>query len=112
MHIKEFAIILPIAILYNMFFHKLPNIIFQDLQYSEKYNKTISLLLVSGIAAVVLNRLSIPENYRIRAGIGLGGLMLIFSALTNNWKNMQDMVKLSLIIIIFIFITLQSYKKN
>lgn len=110
MYINKVALIIPIAVLYNMFFHKLPNIIFKDLPYSEKYNKTISLLLISGITAIVLNRLSIPENNEIRNGIGIGGLMLLFSALTNNWKNMQDMVKLSLIIILFIFITLHSYR--
>ena len=109
-NIYEAVLYIPIAILYNMFFHKLSPIIFSHDSFVDRYNKTIILLFIMGTLAIVLNRLMIPNNEIVRTGIGLGGLLLIGSGVFNNWNQMKDSIKLLVIGILFVALVSRSYK--
>jgi len=96
---KDALIFIPFALLYNMFFHKMTEMLYKNTNHAESFKKSIALLLAIGILSMVIGLLIIPEHPKyndpnIRLGILIGGLLLILSVIGNNWGNMGDMGKL------------------
>lgn len=96
------VISLTVAIMYNMFFHKLANVTGKNLDFDERKKKAINVLFMAGIAGVVIGYILIQGDFKYKSdmiglGLQLGGIFLIASSVINNWDEMNDNLKLVLI---------------
>jgi len=103
--IKDLLIAIPIGITYNVFVHYLSNVVFSDLEYAERYQKTLIMMFIIGISTIIISFTILKSNKRyrnraIRYGLIFGSLLLIFYSMITNWANVLDETKL------FIFGTL------
>ena len=97
--IKDTLIFVPFALLYNMFFHKLVEMIYSDIEPLKRFRKSIALLFSIGILSMVIGFLVLPEHPQyddpnMKLGILIGGILLLSSSVTNNWGNLGEMGKL------------------
>lgn len=88
-----------IATMYNIFVHHMTSIMYKDLAYQERHNKTSILLLLSGIGAIVIAKMIMDEtkkynNSIVSYGLFLGGIILIITTILANWQDMTDKIKL------------------
>lgn len=94
---------IPIAILYNAFFHKLAISINKNLEWEENRKNSIKFILIIGLISIVFSHLvndghiNININKNVVKGIQYGGYILLISSLLNNWYDMGDNIKLLLL---------------
>jgi len=114
---NDMLFVIPMAILYNAFFHRLGLVLFKDLIYEEKYKKNIMFLFAVGVIGIITVYI-LSKKYKeyttdkVNAGIIIGSICLILSSIINNWNNMQDMYKLLLVgicLVAFIWHTQYNY---
>ncbi len=91
-----------IAILYNLFVHHLTSIIFKNNVYQDKINRSIILILISGIIGVVMSKLLFKSKKKNRKsvvsnGLWLGGILLIVTSIFVNWQGLSDDIKLLMV---------------
>lgn len=87
-----------IAIVYNIFVHNLASITYEDLQYKDKQDNTIIMILIMGIFSIVISKiLSQNKKYNnkyVRNGLYYGGLLLILTVLFTNWADIGPELRL------------------
>jgi hypothetical protein len=85
-----------IAILFNMFFHKFTDFYYKDLIFEERYKKSIVMLFIVGILGVVIGKLYMIDkfNKNLSYGVMIGGVLVVLSAMGNNWQYMDETGKL------------------
>lgn len=114
MIILDIGVYISIALAYNIFAHSLITSLYKDIPYGERYNKTIVMLLIFGVGALILSKLLLRDGQEygdsvVSMGLGIGGGLLIFSALIGNWENMATDLKMYISAAIFIVIFWTSY---
>ena len=101
MGILNITVSTTIAILFNLFIHHLTSILFRDMMYKEKTNKSVIFILISGIIGVVMSKMLFKQKKKERSvvenGLWLGGLLLIITSIFINWQTMSDDIKLLMI---------------
>lgn len=116
--ITDPIIIIMVALIYNAFFHKLTQILYGGLPFNENKTKSVQALLIIGIISLVLYKLhvegSLPININknIIKAVKYGGLLLLFSAIMNNWTGMDETVKLLLLGTALVAIVYFTREKN
>jgi len=103
-----------IAILYNLFVHNLASMTYKDLQYDEKHNSTIIMLIIFGAIGVfvskAINKHKKYDNKYAKNGLYYGGILLILTALLTNWSDIGGEFRLFGVGIIFGLLIWYSYK--
>lgn len=106
-----------IAIMYNLFVHNLASMSYRDLQYDDKYENTLIMIVIFGISGIIISKCVIDKNkeYKnslVSKGLYYGGIMLILTALFVNWENMTEELKLLLIAGVFVYLLWYSRKRD
>jgi hypothetical protein len=87
-----------IALTYNLFVHNLSSLAYQDLQYEEKHNNTIIMLIIFGVIGIAvskfINNKKKYDNKYVKNGLYYGGIILILTALLTNWTEFGGEVQL------------------
>jgi len=98
MKVFDIIIYASIAIMYNLFVHNLASITYQDLQYEDKHNNTIIMLVIFGIMGIVISKIigdkKKYDNKYVKNGLYYGGILLILAALITNWTEIGSELKL------------------
>lgn len=94
---------IPIAILYNAFFHKLAVSMNSRTDWETNKKNSIKLILIVGILTLVVNKLINDESIKVDLnsdvikGFKIGGILLLISAFLNSWDDMGEHLKLIMI---------------
>lgn len=95
------AVYISIAIFYNLFVHHLVNSFYKTLPFEEKFNKSTTFIFIAGIFGIVLSKIFLKDeqsytNSVLSMGFGIGGILLMLTAVWVNWENLSDDIKLCL----------------
>lgn len=86
-----------IALLYNLFVHNLASITYEDLQYDEKHDNTIIMLVIFGITGLIVSRcINNNKKYNNKYatnGLYYGGVALLVTALLSNWSDIGNEIR-------------------
>ena len=113
MNLFDKSVYITIAICYNLFIHHIVNIMYKDLPFDEKFDKSISFIFIAGILAIVFSKLIQKDAFTesvLCMGFFIGGLLLIITALWVNWDNLSDEMRMILSISVFGTILWYAYK--
>jgi len=99
MSLLDISVYTTIAISYNIFVHHLATTIYKNLPYNEKYNKSLIFIFVAGLIGIVVSKLILSHNdeYKksvVSMGLGIGGILLIITAILTNWNDLTDEIRL------------------
>lgn len=97
--ITDIIFSIPIGIIYSIFIQKLSEVIFTDLPYNDKCQKSASLIFFAGIIGLVLAQTIFTynktfQNKIVKHGLVIGGVILILYSIINYWNKMTDEIKL------------------
>lgn len=100
------ALIISIAISYNLLIHMIASLSYRDLQFEEKNMNTIVLLILFGGIGILISKVLVDKNKElsdsyVSKGLYYGGILLILTAIFANWENIAEEVKLLAIAGIF-----------
>jgi hypothetical protein len=113
-NIINHSVILSTSIIYNSFFYQIINILYKNIPFEEKKNKSVILLVIGGIIGIVLTNLhfeQIDNDYKpIKLGIRYGSYFLLVSTFINYYELMNNETRLFFTISIFSSI-IYYYKK-
>jgi len=95
----DVVIYVSIAIIYNLFVHNLASISYKDLQYEEKHQNTIVMLVLFGGIGVLISKIMDDKNKKyknsvVSKGLYYGGILLILTSLVANWDSINEELKL------------------
>lgn len=106
-----------IAIMYNLFVHNLASLSYKDLQYEEKHQNTIMMLILFGGIGIIISKI-ITEKYKkynnsfVSKGLHYGGVLLLLTALFTNWENIAEEMKLLMVTSVFMGLVWYGYKRE
>lgn len=111
---KDIILSIPIGIIYNFLINKLVNVMFDQMTYTERYQKSLIFMFVIGLIGLVLaftlfKNHPIFKNRPLRFGLILGSILLIFYSIISNWNRMDDITKIVVFGIVFGLLILYSY---
>ena len=109
MGLVDISIYVGIALLYNLLIHNLASMSYKDLQYDEKHQNTIIMLIMFGgigiLVSKIINEKRIKyKNKYVSKGLYYGGILLIVTALFTNWESVEDEMKLLFVAGLFGFL--------
>lgn len=91
------------AIMYNIFFNYLSSVVYSDLPFQERQDRTIVTLFFAGIAGILIAAYIVKKNSEnddhnsiTSTGLKLGGLLLILTALIGSWDSINNDFKVCL----------------
>lgn len=90
---------ISIAIMYNLFVHNLASLSYKDLQYEEKHQNTIVMIILFGGIGILISKI-MNDKYKkyknsfVSKGLYYGGIILLFTALFANWETIAEEMKL------------------
>lgn len=111
------ALIISIALAYNLLIHNLASLSYADLQFSEKHTNTIVMLILFGGIGILISKVinekhkEINESY-VSKGLYYGGILLILTAIFANWENISEEIKLLAVAGIFGGLIWYGYKRD
>jgi hypothetical protein len=96
---KDILISIPFGIILNIFVHQMANTMNNDLQYNDKFQRSLIIIFVSGIISLLIGNTIFKTNKSIKNsvmqyGLTIGGLLMIVYTTISNWDNMDDTTKL------------------
>lgn len=99
MSILDVTLYVSIAILYNLFVHSLASISYKDLQYNDKHQNTIIMLILFGAIGILISKIIEKNNKKkkqgyVSKGLFYGGILLILTALFANWDSIIGELRL------------------
>ena len=113
--IFDILLAIPIGIIYNILFHKLSEIMTDDLEYNDKIQKKLIIAFIGGILGLVIALkvfgIKKHKNRAIKFGLCLGSGLLLFFSIFNNWGMLANDIKLFMMIVIFVFLLWYAYTK-
>jgi hypothetical protein len=115
--VTDIAIGLPIGIMYNIFCHKVGEIINANFEYKEKVQRNLILTFVTGVLAIVLAITVFSEhkkfkNRAIKFGLYVGAILLLFHTLLYNWTILENDTKLFIILSALVGLIWYSYRPS
>lgn len=113
MNLFDKGVYIVIAICYNLFIHHVTNVMYKDLPFDEKFDKSVIFLFVAGIFAIVVSKLIQKDSFSesvLCMGFFVGGILLILTSMWVNWDHMNDDMRIIISIIIFSGILWYAYK--
>jgi hypothetical protein len=99
MGLLNLGIYIGIAVFYNIFVHHLTSTLYKDVPYEEKFKKSVTMIFVSGIVAIVASKLLLKDDQKyknsvVSMGLGIGGGLLILTSVFANWEYVSGEIKL------------------
>ena len=99
MGIVDIVLYVSIAIMYNFFVHTLASISYKDLQYEEKHQNTVVMLVLFGGIGILISKIIDDKNKKyknsfVSKGLYYGGILLILTSLFANWESIAEESKL------------------
>ena len=96
----------PFGIIYVIFIQKFADVIFCDDTYNDRYQKSLMLLFLAGVTAIILAQTIFTynktlQNEIIKHGFIIGGIILILYPIIIYWDKMTNETKLIVIAVIF-----------
>lgn len=96
---KDIMIAILFAIILNIFVHQLAFVLNSNLQYNEKFQRSLIVILIFGILSLVLGNTIFKSNKKyknkvLRYGLNIGGVFMIIFSTVANWDKMDDVTKL------------------
>lgn len=113
MNLFDKGVYITIAICYNLFIHHVTNVLYKDLPFDEKFDKSITFIFVAGIFAIVVSKLIQKDSFSdsvLCMGFFIGGILLILTSMWANWDHMNDDMRIIISIIIFSGILWYAYR--
>lgn len=87
-----------LAGVYDLFIYKLTNVIYNDLSFADRTQKTYQLLLILSILGIVIPKMIINiPNQTLRDGIVHGSYIILISTVLLYWNQISDDWKLFLL---------------
>lgn len=113
----DIVLYVSIAFVYNLFIHNLASISYKNLQYNEKHECTIVMLVIFGVLGVVISKFVIESNKKyknsvVSNGLKYGGILLLITAMFANWDNIAGEMKLLMMGGILGYLIWYSYKRD
>jgi hypothetical protein len=113
----DVTLYISIAIMYNLFVHNLASLSYKDLQYEEKHQNTIIMLVLFGGIGILISKIMTEKckqynNTFVSKGLYYGGILLLLTALFANWENITEELKLLMVTGIFIFLVWYGYQRE
>lgn len=121
MNFTDISLVAAIAIVYNIFVHHVASIASKDMQYDDKYNQTVVIVVVFGGLGILLSKIMEKENEKKKGkseynyiinGLYYGGILLMLTAIFVNWGSMVDEMQLFLIGAVLVGLVWYSYGKG
>lgn len=117
MSFVDILLYIGIAIMYNVLVHNIASITYQDLQYTEKHQNTIVMLLLFGGFGILISKLidqkfTQYKNSFLTNGLYYGGILLLITSLFANWETITTEVKFVFIMAIFVVLIWYGYKRE
>lgn len=93
------ALIISIALMYNLLIHNLAAVSYKNEQYEVKLQNTIVMLILFGglgilVAKILRERNPDLEESFVGKGLYYGGILLILTSIFANWENISEELKL------------------
>lgn len=113
----DIIIYISIAIVYNLFVHTLASVSYKDLQYEEKHQNTIVMIILFGGIAILVSKIMDDRNKKFKnsyvsKGLYYGGILLLLTALCANWEDIAQETKLFVVAGILGFLIWYGYKRE
>lgn len=101
MGLVDITLYVSIAIMYNLFVHSLASVSYKDMQYEEKHQNTVIMLILFGGIGILISKIMDDRNKKFKnsfvsKGLYYGGLLLIVTAIFANWQSIAEEMKLFL----------------
>lgn len=111
------ALIISIALMYNLTIHSIAAASYKDLPFAEKNtNSSVLLILFGGIGILVAKILKEKnkelEDSSVGKGLYYGGILLILTSIFANWENIAEELKLLAVAGILGGLIWYGYKKD
>lgn len=95
----DIILYVSIALMYNLFVHNLASVSYKDLQYEEKHQNTIVMLVLFGGIGILISKIMDDKNKKyknsfVSKGLYYGGILLILTSLFANWESIAEELKL------------------
>ena len=93
------ALIISIALMYNLLIHNIASLSYKELQFEEKnLNTTVLIILFGGLGILIAKILKernpeLDESF-VGKGLYYGGMLLIVTSIFANWNNISEELKL------------------
>lgn len=106
-----------IALVYNLFVHFLATISYSDLQYDEKHQNTLIMLVLFGGIGILVAKIMDDKNKKyknkyVSTGLYYGGILLLLTALFASWDSIGEEMKLFLVGAILVLLIWYGYKRE
>ena len=93
------ALIISIALMYNLLIHNIASLTYRDEAYDQKMTNTVVMLILFGgvgilVAKVLKERNADLEESFVGKGLYYGGILLILTSIFANWENISEELKL------------------
>ena len=113
----DVIVAIPIGVLYNIFFHKIGEIINNECKYDEKIQRNLILTFIGGLIGFILafTIFSTHKSFSNRAvkyGLYFGSLLLFFHTLVYNWNVIGDDIKLFIVTITMALLICYAYSNK
>ena len=115
--ITDIVIAVPIGVVLNIFVHQLSYVLFNDLPFKEKFQKSLVTVFIAGILSITL-ALTIFSNHgayknsSMKLGFIIGGALLLFYSIFYNWDKMEDYTKLIIFGLVLGGLVFYCYKQS
>lgn len=95
----DIILYVSIAIMYNLFVHNLASLSYKDLQYEEKHQNTIVMIILFGGIGILVSKIMNDKHKKyknsfVSKGLYYGGILLIATALFANWETIVEEMRL------------------
>lgn len=104
MALLDIIITITIAIMYNLLVHSVASAGFKDMQYVEKQQSTVIMMVIFGAIGVLVSKYLEKKNNtatNISKGLLYGGILLVIMAIMVNWTDIATELRMFIIVLIF-----------
>lgn len=114
----DYGLYIIIPVIYNLIIHVLASTLTQNMPYKERYSNSLTLIIVAGLLALVIYNMYYDEEEGtqlenvIYQSLGLGGILLIITAILIDWQQLGDVMQVIIISTAFIMLFYFHYKKK
>lgn len=114
----DIIIYVGIALMYNLLIHNLASISYKDLQYDEKHQNTIIMLILFGGIGMLVSKIMMEKRFTkyknnyVSKGLYYGGILLILTALFASWDSIAEEMKLFMVAGLFGILIWYGYQRE
>jgi hypothetical protein len=112
--LKKLIFSVPVAVIYYILVYNIINSMYESLAYNEKKQKTITLIFVVSLLTLISSYflMNNEKTSSIKIGLAGGGGLLMFNSVVKNWDNLENQTKVTILGIMFGFVSWVAYYAN